>query len=300
MTRPLAVGLDGSPASLAAADWGAREALRRDVPLRLVHAWEWQPLTYAPLAGADEPRLWSERVPREAAAELRERYPDLEITTDHLTGAPPEVLCDVARESELLALGSARLGRLAGFFVGSVAMSTVAHVERPVVLVRARTTAVDEHVSATDGRPLPAMPYRPVVLGLDLDRPCGDVIRFAFETASLRAAPLRVIHGWNPPAFIAYGLGAEPGPPTDTADQKADALRTALRRWREKYPGIDVIEQSVVGQPAHHLVDAGADAGLVVIGRRTNRLSAGPARIGHTAHAVMHHCPAPVAVIPHD
>ncbi|GAU70521.1 hypothetical protein SSP35_20_00170 [Streptomyces sp. NBRC 110611] len=300
MTSPVAVGLDGSPASLAAADWGAREALRRNLPLRLVHAWEWQPLTYAPLAGTDAPRLWSERVPRETAAELRERYPDLEITTDHLTGAPPEVLCDVAKESELLALGSARLGRLAGFFIGSVAMSTVTHVERPTVLVRAGTTAVDEHVSATDGRPLSAMRYRPVVLGLDLSRACGDVIRFAFETASLRAAPLRVIHGWNPPAFVTYGLGSALGSPTDMAAREADALRTALRRWREKYSGIDVIEQPVVGQPAHHLVDAGADAGLVVIGRRTNRLSAGPSRIGHITHAVMHHCPAPVAVVPHD
>ncbi|MFE1176118.1 universal stress protein [Streptomyces sp. NPDC058773] len=300
MTYPVAVGLDGSPASLAAADWGAREALRRDLPLRLVHALEWQPDTHAPLVGTDAPRLCSERIPHEAAAELRNRYPDLEIAADHLTGPPPEVLCDVAKESELLAIGSEGLGRLAGFFIGSVAMSTVAHIERPVCLVRAGTTAVDERRLATDGRPLPAMPYRPVVLGLDLSRPCLDVIRFAFEAASLRAAPLRVIHGWNPPAFFAYGVGVDPGLRADMAAQETDALRIALRRWQEKYPGIDVIEQSVIGQPAHHLVDAGSDAGLVVIGRRANRLSAGPARIGHIAHAVMHHCPAPVAVVPHD
>ncbi|MFI0789900.1 universal stress protein [Streptomyces lydicus] len=300
MIRRVAVGLDGSPASLAAADWGAREARRRELPLRLVHVWDWQPYTHLPLVGVDAPRLWSERVPREAAAELRSRYPGLEITADHLTGPPPEVLCDVAGESEMLAVGSTALGRVAGFFVGSVAMPTVARTERPVVLVRARTTAADEHMHATGSRPLSAMPYRPVVLGLDLSRPCGDVIRFAFETAALRAAPLRVVHGWNPPAFFAYGVGVDPNLQADLAAQQSDALRTALRPWQEKYPGIDVIEQAVIGQPAHHLVDAGADAGLVVLGRHTSRSWAGTTRIGHIAHAVLHHCSAPVAVVPHD
>ncbi|MEU4849120.1 universal stress protein [Streptomyces gilvosporeus] len=300
MTRPVAVGLDGSPASLAAADWGAREALRRDLPLRLVHAWEWQPYTHAPLVGMDAPRLWSERVPREAAAELRDRYPDLKIAEAHATGPPPEVLCDVAGESELLAIGSAGLGRLAGYFLGSVAMSVVAHTERPVVLVRAGTTSVDERLLAGDGRPLSAMAYRPVVLGMDLSRRSGDVIRFAFETAALRAAPLRVVHGWNPPAFFAYGVGVDPSLRADIAAQETDALRTALRPWQERYPGVDVIEQSVIGQAAHHLVDAGGDAGLLVVGRYTDRSRAGPARLGHVTHAVLHHCPAPVAVVPHD
>ncbi|MFE7612302.1 universal stress protein [Streptomyces celluloflavus] len=294
MTRPVTVGLDGSPASLAAADWGAREALRRQVPLRLVHAWEWQPYQHAPLAGTgDGPRVWSQRVPREAAADLRNRYPDLDITADNLMGPPTETLCDAAREAELLALGTARVGGLAGFLVGSVAMATVAHTDRPVVLVRAETTAADEHRPPTDGRPPSAMAYRPVVLGLDLSRPCSEVIRFAFDTAALRAAPVRVVHGWNPPAYFAYGAGANPTLNTDMAAEHTDMLRTALRPWQEKYPGIDVIEQPVIGHPARHLVEAGSDAGLVVIGRRTHR-------IGHVAHAVLYHCPAPVAVVPHD
>ncbi|MFH8570102.1 universal stress protein [Streptomyces sp. NPDC017993] len=299
MTRPVTVGLDGSAAGFAAAEWGAREARRRELPLRLVHAWEWQPYAHAPPVGADAPRLWSERVAREAAAELRRRHPELSITADHLAGPPSEMLCDVARDAELLAVGTAGIGGLAGFFVGSVAMSVVAHTERPVVLVRAGTTDEEEHRFASDDQAPSTMPYRPVALGLDLSRPCDEVIRFAYEAAAVRAAPLQVIHGWSPPAFFAYGVGAEQNWQADMAVQETEEMRAALGPWREKYPGVEVIEQSVIGNSAHHLVEAGATAGLVVIGRRTTRPWAGAPRIGHTAHAVLHHCPAPVAVVPH-
>lgn len=43
MLQPIVVGLDGSRESVAAADWAAEEALRRGLPLRLVHAWEGSP-----------------------------------------------------------------------------------------------------------------------------------------------------------------------------------------------------------------------------------------------------------------
>ncbi|MGG7569348.1 universal stress protein [Streptomyces sirii] len=297
MTRPVAVGVDGSPSGLAAADWGAREAQLRDVPLRLVHAWEWQPYAHAPPGGPEAARRWSEGVPREVTAWLQHRYPDLDITAQRLTGPPPEVLCKAAEEAELLVVGTVGIGRLTGFLLGSVALATVAHTERPVVLVRARTAEENEHQGRASGVVSPP----PVVLGLDLARPGDDVIRFAFESAALRAAPLLVVHGWNPPAFYGEsGVGTDPNWEADIADAESETMRHALRPWREKYPSVDVTEQAVIGQPAHHLLDAATCAALVVIGRRTRAPKAIAPRIGHIAHAVLHHCPAPVAIVPHD
>ncbi|GAA4073638.1 hypothetical protein GCM10022233_58930 [Streptomyces shaanxiensis] len=40
MIGPVVAGVDGWPEGFAAADWAAREALRRGLSLRLVHAWE--------------------------------------------------------------------------------------------------------------------------------------------------------------------------------------------------------------------------------------------------------------------
>lgn len=302
MSRTIVAGLDGSPESLAAVDWAAREALRQDLPLRLVHAWIQEPApdaTHAPLIGTDQQRHWAERIPREATAALRLRYPDLQVEAVQLSEQPAAALLSAARDSELLALGSRGLGFLAGFLVGSVALSVVAHAARPVVLVRAGETAVGEHLPDGIGKSSTPAPYRDVVLGLDLVRPAEEVLRFAFEAAASRAAALRVVHGWNPPTYFGYSAAAVvPGLLDDLREQEGEALTAALRPWREKYPDVTVTAESVVGPAAHHLIDAAANASLLVVGRRARGTRTGPA-LGPVVHALMHHSSAPVAVVPH-
>ncbi|MFE3650670.1 MULTISPECIES: universal stress protein [unclassified Streptomyces] len=294
MTRPVAVGVDGSPASLAAADWGAREALLRDLPLRLVHAWEWQPYSHAPPAGLEAVRRWSEGVPQEVTDRLRRLHPDLDITADFVIGPPRQVLCRAGKDAEILVIGSTGVGRVAGFLLGSVSMATVAHAEAPVVLVRAGFSVGQPLSGAAPG------PAPPVVLGLDLSRPCDEVIAFAFEAAAVRTATLTVVHGWNPPPYDLYGLGAALRFGTDLSADERERIRQALQPWRARYPGVDVTTQAVIGEPARHLLDAAVHAALVVIGRHRHMTRPSLPHVGHLAHAVLHHCPAPVAVVPHD
>jgi len=301
----ITVGLDGSPQSLAAADWAAREALQREASLHLVHAWEPQPRTYAPLAGTFTPaaigaqREWGGHMLREAESRLAESHPGLRITTLQTAGAPAAVLLTAAEDSDLLILGSRGLGGVAGFLIGSVALAAVARSERPVVLVRAGEDAAAEHLPDATGSASIDTPYRDVVLGLDLENPGETVVGFAFEAARRRTADLRVVHGWSPPTSHGYGAAFDSGPDAEPAEQVRRRLAEALRPWKDKFPGVRVREQTVVGSAGRHLVHASRDAALVVVGRRKRRAFVG-GHIGPVTQAALQHAAAPVAVVPHD
>ncbi|MFB7111675.1 universal stress protein [Streptomyces sp. NPDC056190] len=306
MSRTITVGLDGSPESRAAAEWAAREAQLRELPVTLLQVWEPvpEPMALAQLLGADTHQHWTERVLREAAEELRSRHPGVAVTTEHVTGKPAEALARAAGDAELLVLGSRGLGGLRGFLVGSVGLAAVASTERPVVLVRADEQTTGEPATGepeTDevGAPSTAAAVRPVVLGLDVAGPDEALLAFAFDAAARRNVPLRVVHGWNPPPYYAYGMGLEPAVEREMTKAEAAAVTEVLRPWRQKFPGVEVVEQPHFGSPSLLLIEASREASLVVVGRRIRRATFG-ARLGPVIHAVLHHATAPVAVVAHD
>lgn len=88
MYRDVTVGLDGSAESRAAAEWAAREAELRGLPLKLVHVWEPvpDPIAQAPLLGPETHRHWTERIPRENVEGLRLRHPRVDVTSEQVAG----------------------------------------------------------------------------------------------------------------------------------------------------------------------------------------------------------------------
>lgn len=301
MTRAIAVGLDDSPESRAAAEWAAREARLRGLPLRVVHVFEPVPahVARAPLLGTETAQDWAESIPREAAEGLRLRHPGAEVITDRVTGNPAEALAEAADAAEMLVLGSRGFGGIGGFVVGSVSLSVLAHAARPVVLVRAGEQASDEHKTDPAGVPSAATPFRPVVLGLDTDNPDETLLEFAFDAAARRGTSLRVVHGWSEPPTSFYGFYGDAELYGSLARRQATVLTEILRPWRQKFPDVDVIEASRCGSAAQVLVNASREASLAVVGRRI-RTSPPGAHIGHVTHAVLHHVVAPVAVVTHD
>ncbi|TLQ46118.1 universal stress protein [Streptomyces marianii] len=292
MPRTVTVGLDGSRESMAAVGWAAREALARGLPLRIVHVWDLAPDVHTPLTGPDTRRHWAERTPRKAAEWVGRRHPGLEVETVQKCGEPAKALCEAAEEADPLVLGSRGLGAVTGFVVGSVSLAVVARTPRPVVLVRSR----DQQAPGTE----PPADSGDVVLGVDISHPCDELLEFAFAHAHRHGAGLRVVHSWNFP--LAWGPDAAAAAALiegEVEAAKADALAAVLLPWRHKFPEVQVTEECRLGRPASDLLAAARDARLVVVGRR-NRTSSIGAHTGPVTHSVLHHCAAPVAVVPHD
>ncbi|MGV9553708.1 universal stress protein [Streptomyces ardesiacus] len=300
MTRTITVGIDGSPESHAAAEWAAREAELRDLPVRLLHVWEPAPAVLAqePILGSKTHQNWVEHIPRKVAEGLRLRHPGVLVTSDQRSGPPADTLVSDADAAELLVLGSRALSGLGGFLVGSVGQSVIARSETPVVLVRAGAQAADEHVMDPVGIPSAVTAFRPVVVGLDADSADDGVLAFAFEEAQRRGTAVHVVSAWRPPPSSTYPLAADAVLGQGVARRKAADLTRLLLPWRQKYPDVEVIEASRPGSPARHLVDVSHGASLLVVGRRLRHNPFG-VHVGAVAHAALHHVGAPVAVVAH-
>lgn len=316
MPHDIVVGVDGSPASLAAAHWAAREAQRRGAGLGLVHAWHRHPRPAASVPLDHTEHGWAEEILQEAVRSIRAAHPALHVTERLVCDSAVSALVAAAADSDMLVLGSLGLGPLSGFMTGSVSRRVVARCTRPVVLVRAGRGATEDHLPAVDGvapDEIAATPYREVVLGLDTDRPCDEAIAFAFEAARCRGTGLRVVHAFRVPvrpasdASLVTAPPASPGPvPAPrapvTAQARADAERAvtaALRAWRERYPSVPVTESVTEERAAVAVVPAAHGAGLLVVGRRATGHRIG-AHTGTVTHAALHHADCPVAVVPHD
>jgi len=300
MLAPVIAGVDGSAESLAAAEWAAREAERRDRPLRLVHARNWHPSQADGESANAVQRHLARQVLRRAEERVRSTCPGVRLYDEQVEGPATAALLHAAERADLLVLGSRGLSGFTGFLVGSVALGVVARSTHPVVLVRAGEEAEDEHLPTDDGSTSTRTGYRDVVLGLDLGDPCDEVIEFGFEAARLRRARLRVVHAWQAPSPLSLGPGEvglvdDPG----QAQEWQGFLSAVLQLWRDKYPDVEVVESVSDGKASTALIRAASGASLLVVGHRLAGRPVGP-HTGPVTHAAIHHVGCPVAVVPHE
>lgn len=188
------------------------------------------------------------------------------------------------RNAFALVLGSRGLGDLAGLLLGSVSLAVAAHADCPVIVVRGGA----EHRNGRFGR---------VVVGVEDGEGSGTAVRFAFREAHARRCRLVAVHAWSvpvgnpgPPGLSGYALRALDRAP---AQVLADALGDSARRYRD----VPVSSEVVEGPARQALLDAASDADLLVVGARRRHGHVG-LQLGLVNHAVLHHAPCPVAVVP--
>jgi nucleotide-binding universal stress UspA family protein len=136
-----------------------------------------------------------------------------------------------------------------------------------------------------------------IVVGIDGSKAAEAALTFAFEEATLRQEPLRIVCVWEVPAIEYAGAAFVPTPDlASSAETEADAVlaRAAARLGPDC--GIHVETVSVHGHPATVLVEQAADATLLVVGARGHGALA-TLVLGSVSKAVVQHCLAPVAIV---
>lgn len=261
LEHPVVAIADGSRACWDTASLAAREAALRHRPLRLIR-------TTSGLPGSSHPYLAA------IVRRLRNRWPEVAVTVRVVDGDVAEALIDESRRATLVVAGRDAADRH---------HQVAAHAFCPTVVV-------PPTMSQT--------PDGPVLLGVKISPHGEPAVGFAFEEAALRGVPLVAVHVWsgipgtalsdiNP---FAYDLGQ--------ARAAADRLLAeALAGWADKYPTVPVRRMALYDvNPARTLLQAGADAGLAVVGANQYGTTT-PQLLGPVARALLDNAPCPVGVI---
>jgi nucleotide-binding universal stress UspA family protein len=286
-TTGIVVGYDGSAHSRAALRYAVTQARRREVPVRIVTAfdYDWRRGRFAPPESVDQVerivRGRFEELVDAAVSETGLRFPDVRVSGEVRMGSPGPVLVAAGANAALIVVGNRGLGGFGGLMLGSVGQFVATHARGPVAVVRGS-------VDTADG---------PVIVGADGSERADHTIGVAFEEAARRGAALVAVRAYDLPA--AYGLmamGTAPFNPDEIRRAEQAALDDSVRPWREKYPDVEVETLTARGGAGRVLVDVSSTAGLVVVGSHGHGALAGTL-LGSVSLQVLHHADCPVLIV---
>lgn len=280
MTRTrhrIVVGVDDSAASRVAVDAAATEAAIRGRPLHIVHA---DPFGRAAQSDTgtlpDEPGYGVLDAMARARAAAR-----IDVTGEVARGFPQPVLIAASRTAELVVIGDRGLGAVGRALYDTVAGEVTTRAYCPVLVARA--------ADAPDG---------PVVVGVDGSADSQSALAFAAAEADLRGCAALVVHAWTRPGPHAPGSVLPLDLDTDSVRAGAERLLSETTvGWAEKYPGVHFQHALVHGHPRQALLEAGQDAGLLVVGAR-GRTTPPVTDLGSVSQYLLHHAPCPLVVVP--
>lgn len=138
----VAVGVDGSPASLNALLAAAEEVRRRDAVLHVVRAWSMRTVrrpAECPQGAVPSMEQYQESVTRDTESLIEHHLGadhGLTIKLHVVHASPPQAMLAAAEGADLLVVGHRGRGGFAGLLLGSVAEQVVRHASSPVLVVR--------------------------------------------------------------------------------------------------------------------------------------------------------------------
>lgn len=271
----IVLGYDGSPDSDVAAAWAAQTAsLRGETvtalivmdPVDMPHTTPW-------------PEPWWREIEERGRAALQDAG-SADIRIERKAGPTTATLVDAARDASMLVLGSKGHGRVAEILLGSVSQRAARRAHCPVVVVRPAENPGSHRV----------------VVGVDGSEPSLRALDFALRHAALSHEKVSVIRAWRPHTMPIDKRGNVPPTMSATLLQEEQAVADVVAEAQAEHPDIAIEPDFIATDPSHALVDASAQATLVVVG--TQGLNAiGEAVLGSVSQDVLHRAHCPVVVV---
>jgi nucleotide-binding universal stress UspA family protein len=261
--KPIIVGIDGSQAAIAAALWGADEAISRVVPLRLISVMK---QTHPSPDDYTRDLAHAETSLREAQFAVEARRKSVKIETEIPRGPAAPVLVEASCDAEMMCVGSVGIGRYARSILGSTATELAKKAHCPLAVVR---TTLDQ----------PPLDINWIVVRMT-DAPDNDaVVKYAGWEAKLRRAPMLV-------------LGGRPEELTEHAD---NAFERRVQDWGQRHPEVRVYPITTKFAIASFLSANDERVQLAVIsGAEADQLAR---LVGPSGHSLFRHSECSVLVV---
>jgi nucleotide-binding universal stress UspA family protein len=277
----IVVGVDGSPSSIEAVEWAARQAALEHRPIVLLHTFHIDGIYWLPAMGYDpreirrSMREEGERLISAAERRVRETAPGVDV--HHVLGDADArtALIEASYTASMIVVGSRGRGPVASTFLGSVGVTVVRHAVCPVVVRR------PEHDHVSHG----------VLVGSDMGEESLPVLEYAYRLASTRGLPLTVLVDHRPSPFHS----------AEEVEELDRLPRQRVAHWmadlHAKFPDVRVKEYDAVEPFARALTDLGTEKDLVVVGGQGGSALASALRRS-AAVAVVEQVNATVVVVP--
>lgn len=264
----IVVGVDGSPSSMAAVQWAARDAEMHNIPLRLVHviAPVIAPVTPAggPWPEVPVPSDYSHFLETEANGVIdrairavTDAVPQAQLqVSSEVTSAPiVPTLVDLSKQADMVVVGCRGQGQVARALLGSVSSGVVHHAHCPVAVIHD-----EEPVTARSAQ-------APVLVGVDGSPTSELATAIAFDEASRRGVDLIALHTWSDMGPVDFAsVNWAPIEWRNIRDEEQEVLAERLSGWQEQYPDVVVHKVVICDRPAVRLLEKAETAQLVVVG----------------------------------
>ncbi|HET7690706.1 MAG TPA: universal stress protein [Nocardioidaceae bacterium] len=269
------VGYDGSPDADSALQWAAETSVLEGHDVRAVIVDDGTSPTDGP-PHQDPP---SEMVAKVEAVLTGAGASGVAERHGRDEGDVESILLQEATDADMLVVGGRAHGRV-GAVLGSLSQHLLGHAECPVVVVRGAVGSEADRI----------------VVGVDGSEESIAALRFACRRASVTEEPVVALHAWNAGHVQLDHRGQLPDEVGARSVKAAAVLDESVAGVQLDYPAVTIEEELVAMPPAEALVEASANASLVVTGSRGRGALAG-LLLGSVSHHVVRLGQCPVAVV---